>query len=226
MLGTARDQPPIDANNCEVPQSGEKKRLMALSLSEHAGPWTVDDVRQLPEDEFHRYEIDDGVLVVSPSPSSPHQVASRRLANLLEEAIEAVGADLGVVNEVDTVTETRPDWLKIPDVLVVLGHAFDAGPQEYDAADVVLAVEISGSRQSRDRDFGEKLRAYAEVGINDYWILELEPQPKLTAFALKDAAYERIGLSQSLIHLTRPFPVDVDPPQLLKRRPGGAPASA
>ncbi|HEY7487872.1 MAG TPA: Uma2 family endonuclease [Streptosporangiaceae bacterium] len=194
---------------------------MSISLTDHHGPWTVDDIRKLPEDEFHRYEIDNGVLIVSPSPSSPHQVASRRMANVLEAAIEAAGAGLGVVNEVDTITGARGDWLKIPDVLVVHGDAFDAEPDEYDAADVVLAVEICGSRQSRNRDFGEKLDAYAEVGIEDYWVLELKPQPKLTAFALKDGTYEQIGVSQSLIHLTRPFPVDIDPPQLLRRRPGG-----
>jgi Uma2 family endonuclease len=192
---------------------------MSPSLTEHHGPWTVDDLRKLPEDEFHRYEIDDGVLIVSPRPSSPHQVASRRLANLLEDAIEAAGADLGVIQEVDTVTGHRGDWLKVPDVLVVNGDAFDAEPQEYDVADVVLAIEISASRQSRSRDFGEKLAAYAEVGIKDYWILELKPEPKLTAFALAGGSYKEIAVSSSLIHLTRPFPVDVDPPQLLRRRP-------
>jgi Uma2 family endonuclease len=193
---------------------------MSLSLSEHHGPWTVDDVRRLPEDEFHRYEIDDGVLIVSPRPSSPHQAASYRITRLLDDAIAAAELDLAVVQEVDTITGSRGDWLKVPDVVVVTGDAFDAGPQEYDAADVALAVEISGNRQSRNRDFGEKLDAYAEVGIKNYWILELLPQPRLTVFALKDGSYEQIGESNSLIHLTRPFPVDIDPSQLLKRRTG------
>jgi Uma2 family endonuclease len=145
-------------------------------------------------------------------------VASRRIANLLEDAIEAAGLDLGVVQEVDTTTGRRDDWLKVPDVLVVTGDAFDAAPQEYDVTDVVLAVEISGSRQSRYRDFGEKLAAYAEVGIEDYWILELEPKPRLTAFGLDGQAYTEIDVSDSLIRLTRPFAVEVDPSQLLSRR--------
>jgi Uma2 family endonuclease len=191
---------------------------MALSLSGHHGKWTVDDVRKLPEDEFHRYEIDDGVLIVSPRPSSPHQAASYRITRLLDDAIGAAGLDLAVIQEVDTITGQRGDWLKVPDVLVVTGDAFDAEPQEYDVADVVLAVEISASKQSRNRDFGEKLHAYAEAGIKDYWIFELQPEPKLTAFALAGGSYKEIAVSSSLIHLTRPFPIDVDPPQLLKRR--------
>ncbi|HEU5155493.1 MAG TPA: Uma2 family endonuclease [Streptosporangiaceae bacterium] len=191
---------------------------MSLPLMEHHGPWTVDDLRKLPEDEFHRYEIDDGVLIVSPRPSSPHQAASYRITRLLDDAIEAGGLDLAVVQEVDTITGRRGDWLKVPDVLVVTADAFDAEPQEYDVTDVVLAVEISASRQSRNRDFGEKLEAYAEVGIKDYWILELQPVPKLTAFALAGGSYKEIVASVSPVHLTRPFPVDVDPPQLIRRR--------
>jgi Uma2 family endonuclease len=191
---------------------------MSLSLSEHHGPWTVDDVRKLPEDEFHRYEIDDGVLIVSPRPSSPHQAASYRITRLLDDAIDAAGLDLAAIQEVDTVTGHRGDWLKVPDVLVVTGDAFDAGPQEYDAADVVLAVEISGSRQSRNRDFGEKLQAYADVGIEDYWVVELSPVPRVTTFGLKGGRYEELAVFDRLHHLTRPFPVDIDPPQLLLRR--------
>lgn len=195
---------------------------MLAELAERHGPWTVSDLRLLPEDEFHRYEIDDGVLIVSPRPSSPHQVASRRIANLLEAAIETAALDLGVVQEVDTITGHRADWLKVPDVVVVNGDAFDAEPQEYEVSDVVLAVEISGSRQSRNRDLGEKLDAYAEVGIPHYWVVELKPCPKLTAFLLgDDGAYQQIAVSHDRIHLSRPFPIDLDPAALLGRRPAG-----
>jgi Uma2 family endonuclease len=193
---------------------------MSLSLFDHHGQWTVDDVRKLPEDEFHRYEIDDGVLIVSPRPSSPHQAASYRITRLLDDAIEAAGLDLAVIQEVDTVTGHRGDWLKVPDVLVVTGDAFDAQPQEYDVADVVLAVEISGSRQSRNRDFGEKLSAYADVGIENYWIVELYPVPRTTAFALKDGRYEELAVFDDLHLLARPFPVEIDPSRLLNRRSG------
>src|SRR5919198_2407287 len=187
---------------------------MSLSLSEHHGQWTVDDVRRLPEDEFHRYEIDDGVLIVSPSPSSPHQYAAWKITTLLNQAIEAGQFKLVAVPAVDTITGQRGDWLKIPDVVVVTRDAYEARPQEYDAADVRLVVEISGSKQSRKRDFGTKLDDYAEVGIRNYWILELEPQPKLTVFELKDGAYSKIHASDSLLHLTQPLGIDIDPARL------------
>jgi hypothetical protein len=78
---------------------------------------------------------------------------------------------------------------------------------------------LAGRRgRSRNRDFGEKPDAYAEVGIENHWILELQPGPKLTAFGLEGASYAEIGVSHSLIRLTRPFPVEIDPSQLLSRR--------
>lgn len=188
---------------------------MSLSLSEHHGQWTVGDVRRLPEDEFHRYEIDDGVLIVSPSPSSPHQFAAWKITTLLNRVIEAEQLKLVAVPAVDTITGQRGDWLKIPDVVVVTRDAYEAKPQEYDVADVELVVEISGTTKSRKRDFGTKLDDYAEVGIKNYWILELEPHPKLTVFELKNAKYSVVQVSDSLLHLAQPFEIEIDPSSLL-----------
>lgn len=39
---------------------------------------TVEDMEIMPDDEFG-YELDDGVLIVSPAPSSLHQLAVARL---------------------------------------------------------------------------------------------------------------------------------------------------
>jgi Uma2 family endonuclease len=189
---------------------------VSLSFTESHGRWTVDALRRLPEDEFHRYEIDDGVLIVSPRPAAPHQVASLEIAVVLREPARAAG--LEVVQEVEVVTHHRDDWLKVPDLTVVAGDAVDAEPQELEAADVVLAVEISGSRQSRNRDFGEKLEAYAEARIPHYWIVDLVPVPRLTVFELVDGAYREVVASEEPVKLSRPFPVEIDPARLRRAR--------
>jgi Uma2 family endonuclease len=49
---------------------------------------TVEDMENMPDDEF-RYELDDGVLIVSPAPSSLHQLAVIRLAVLLSAVCPA-----------------------------------------------------------------------------------------------------------------------------------------
>jgi Putative restriction endonuclease len=43
---------------------------------------TVEDMEDMPDDEF-RYELDDGVLIVSPAPSHLHQLAVARLTVIL-----------------------------------------------------------------------------------------------------------------------------------------------
>src|SRR5215469_11393597 len=48
-------------------------------------PLTVEDLDLLPDDG-NRYELDDGVLVVSPAPALKHQVVLHRLSVLLEQA--------------------------------------------------------------------------------------------------------------------------------------------
>ena len=49
---------------------------------------TVEDMENMPDDEF-RYELDDGVLIVSPAPSTLHQFAVARLTVILSAACPA-----------------------------------------------------------------------------------------------------------------------------------------
>jgi putative restriction endonuclease len=118
---------------------------VSVFLTESHGRWTVDALRRLPEDEFHRYEIDDGVLIVSPRPASPHQAALLRISIVLQEAAEAVG--LEVLPKMDIVTHRRDDWLKVPDLVVVTQDAFDAEPQEYEAR-LPGDDRVGGARQA------------------------------------------------------------------------------
>ncbi len=48
-------------------------------------PFTVDDLDRMPEDG-HRYELIDGVLIVSPAPATMHQLVMFRLARELDDA--------------------------------------------------------------------------------------------------------------------------------------------
>jgi len=53
-------------------------------------PLTVDDLDQLPDDG-NRYELDDGVLVVSPAPALNHQFVLQRLSDLVVVRADSVG---------------------------------------------------------------------------------------------------------------------------------------
>ena len=95
---------------------------------------TVEDMEYMPDDEF-RYELDDGVLIVSPAPSTMHQRAVTRLTVILSAACPAkfeVFAGVGV-----NISKFQH---RVPDVAVVRaalpGSVFQQTPPE-------LVIEVA-----------------------------------------------------------------------------------
>ncbi|WP_229052029.1 Uma2 family endonuclease [Aeromicrobium sp. Leaf350] len=75
-------------------------------------PFTRADLESLPDDG-RRYELLDGVLVVSPAPRVSHQIASARLFTMLQDAAAPAGllalyAPVDVALADDTASATRP----------------------------------------------------------------------------------------------------------------------
>ena len=61
--------------------------MNAVTLDEawpgFGSPFTVAELDRMPDDG-HRYELLDGVLVVSPRPTTVHQFVATRLASMLD----------------------------------------------------------------------------------------------------------------------------------------------
>jgi Uma2 family endonuclease len=74
-----------------------------------------------------------------------------------------------------------------------------------------IAVEVV-SRDSRERDYGEKLRAYRKAGVREYWIID--PLEKRVEFhRLQDRRYELVPLESNRIFRSQVLPgfwLDVD----------------
>jgi len=85
---------------------------------------TVEDMENMPDDEF-RYELDDGVLIVSPAPSTLHQFAVTRLAVILSVARPAEFAVLAGVG-----VNVSKFQHRVPDVAVVRAGALESFFQE------------------------------------------------------------------------------------------------
>lgn len=191
---------------------------MSVALSEHFGPWTIADVEALPDSGDHsRYELlAPGVLTVSPAPGTEHQRASHRLTVLLEDAAEAAGAPVEVLEAVNV---TAPGGrLAIPDIVIVDRGAAAANPTFYPPDAVVAVVEIV-SPGSEPHDRVIKPRLYAEAGIAVYWRFELAP-PHIVVSELRGGEYvpavtARGGL---LSVIGQPFPVEVNPAALIQPR--------
>lgn len=173
-----------------------------------SGDWTVDDLDRLPDDGF-RYELVDGVLLVSPSPLVPHQVG---LAALQFQLTTAAPAHLRVLPAPLDITFSRTRLLQ-PDIVVL---ATDQLTGSKVAGVPLLAVEVL-SRSTRATDTTLKRHVLEQAGVPSYWLFDPEAAV-LTVLELGDGAYVETASARGDEALTveRPFPVTIVPAQLLR----------
>jgi Uma2 family endonuclease len=131
------------------------------------GEWTYEDWLALPDDGF-RYEVLDGELYMSPSPTIPHQDAVTYLVALMR--LYADEHDLGKVltSPVGVRLPDQPVPVQ-PDVVFVSKERADIIEHNYIEGAPDLVVEIlSPSNWMYDR--GKKQEAYRLAGVKEYWI--------------------------------------------------------
>jgi len=172
--------------------------------------WTWADLQEI-RDDGHRYEIIDGSLYVSASPTPRHQVAAHRLAILLSDAAPE---DVEVVPAVDI--DFGPSVLE-PDVLVVPSAAAFSGRPKFVPEDLLSAVEVV-SPSSRRMDRMVKPSILAEFGVPAHWRVELDgpDAPLVVVCALGGGAYQEVVTIRAgeSVTVDVPFPVEVRPAEL------------
>jgi len=128
--------------------------------------YTVDDLEHFPDDG-NRYELLDGLLLVTPAPRAVHQLVASRIQAHLFIALAAPG----LAHVVGPGAISVPPGTQLqPDVLV---YPARFGPM-VDWAKITehwLAVEVL-SRSSRiyDREF--KRDAYFALGVPQVWLVD------------------------------------------------------
>jgi Uma2 family endonuclease len=170
--------------------------------------FTVEDLEDMPDDEF-RYELDDGVLIVSPAPSNLHQLVVTRLSVLLSTACTAeflVLSGPGInINRFQH---------RVPDVAVIRAESFE---EMFLVQPPVVAVEVASPR-TRLYDLGRKKEVYERFGVRYYWIVEPGPEtPSLTVFELRRGRYAQTARATGpeSLDIVRPFPVTIVPADLV-----------
>lgn len=169
--------------------------------------WTVDDLAQTPDDGL-RYELVDGVLLVSAAPSNQHQIALGELYVLLRAACPP---EARVMLAPTDFQPTRRRSLQ-PDVLVAWRR--DVGVEPI-TAPLLLAVEVL-SPSTRSVDLLLKHGLYAESRVTAYWVVD-PLVPSVQAWTLQDGVYADAGFAEGDDPLTleHPFAVTVVPSALL-----------
>lgn len=173
----------------------------------YSQPFTRADLDEMPDDG-HRYELIDGALIVTPSPSDPHQDAVLELALLLKGLcpgdLKVKIAPFDVVLSDSTVMQ--------PDVMVARRADFTF--RDLPTAPI-LAVEVL-SPSTRHIDLMLKWARFELAGCGSYWIVD-PLEPSIIAWDLHDGRYVEVGFAKGddVFEATLPFPVSVRPSDLL-----------
>ena len=134
--------------------------------------WTAADLRDIPDDR-NRYEIIDGELFVTPSPSWKHQDIAGHLHVLIYSYLKAqrLGNVLLAPADVELADDTvvEPDLFVVP---LVEGKA----PESWAAVGrLLLVIEILSPSTARV-DRRVKRTRYQGEGVPEYWIVDGDAQ--------------------------------------------------
>lgn len=154
-----------------------------------ANPLTWDDIKDWPEDAGSRTELVHGELVVSPSPTSPHQRCITALTLELGLAVRQSASGELVSGPMDVVLEPgvvfQPDLLFVrADRLSIIEHTHIAGPPD-------ICIEVI-SEGNRTHDTVVKFRDYSRYGVTEYWLVDLRER-EISTWRNSAGEFELIG---------------------------------
>lgn len=152
------------------------------------GSWTYAHYAALPDDR-HRYEIVDGVLYMTPAPSSWHQRAVGRFYYYLSTYVTLAGAGEAFISPIDV--ELAPNNVVQPDVLVILQDHLDRVKDSRIIGNPDLVVEVA-SPSTAIYDRHEKYSVYERAGVPEYWIADPAART-VEVLVLHEGIYHSLG---------------------------------
>lgn len=150
---------------------------------------SLDDWAGLPGSDRHHLEVCEGVLIATPNPGAAHDHAAMTLALLLDEALPDEWCALG---DAEVLVAQDPLTVRSPDVIVVGRDLVEADPDRAPVDEVALIVEVTVPGTART-DRVTKFSEYAEAGVRQYWIVDLDGPPVIAVFTLDDGWYRYDG---------------------------------
>ncbi len=132
--------------------------------------WTREEVLALPDDG-NRYELIDGELLVSPSPTWTHQRAVGKLFLLIAPFVEAHGIGTTLFSPADL--NLQSGQLVQPDIFVagMVGGKEPIGWSDFPVP--LLIVEILSPSTAR-YDRITKRQRFQRSQVNEYWIVDVD----------------------------------------------------
>jgi Uma2 family endonuclease len=168
--------------------------------------FTREEVNRLLEEGFfdgQRFELIDGDLIDKMGQNPPHASAIRRLMALLATTFSV--ERLMVQAPIEAGPRDRK-WSQPEPDLAVLAAPGDYSARHPDGHELSLVVEVADS--SVRHDANRKRDMYANAGVPEYWVLDLDARCLLVFRNLQDGAYtESLVLSQDELvpHIQKPI---------------------
>jgi Uma2 family endonuclease len=181
--------------------------MTTVTTLPHGRPLTRADLELMPDDG-HKYELLDGVLVVSPAPRTRHQEVLGGLYVLLRKNrpadLKLLFSPVDVVLAEDTVLQ--------PDLLVAPREQFT--DRDLPGAPL-LAVEVL-SPSTRRFDLLLKRDRFQSAGVMSYWLVDPDV-PSVTVLELRDGVYAEVAHVEGAesCDVLLPYPMTIVPEQLL-----------
>lgn len=148
------------------------------------GLWTAADYLALNTNRL--VELSGGVVEVPETPTNRHQAIVAFLFTKLL-AFVSTGA-LGTVRFAPLPVRLWPGKFREPDlVFMAAGHQDRIGELYWGVPDLVMEVVSPGTRRL---DEVTKVKEYAEAGVAEYWIVDLESEA-ITLYVRAASAFER-----------------------------------
>ena len=157
----------------------------------HQGDWTYKEYLTLPNDG-KRYEIADGVLLLTPPLTGTHQDTIGEVSFYLRSHVKLAG--LGLVIPAPFIVELSAKDVFQPEILVVMNAHRDRVQEKKIVGAPDLVVEVSDSSTAAF-DRLTKYDTYEYAGVLEYWILNLERRT-VEIFVLEGDEYYSLGVFQ------------------------------
>lgn len=134
------------------------------------GEYTLEDYYALPDEQ--RAELIDGVLYDMASPGTLHQMVGGYIyARFLEFVAKNQGKGIPLIAPLDVQLDCDDKTIVEPDVMIVCDRDKLYKNRVYGAPDFILEVL---SKSTRRRDMVTKLQKYANAGVKEYWMVDIE----------------------------------------------------
>jgi len=134
---------------------------------------TADELWCMPDDGYHRYELDRGRLLTMTPAGTLHSAVALRLGGALLNYVDASKAGVVVGADSGFKLESDPDTVRAPDVAFIARNRIpvEGLPSKFWMGAPDLAVEVLSPSDKRPH-VDRKIAQYLELGVRQVWFVE------------------------------------------------------